>query len=348
MTVNAYIGWDVGGAHLKMAHIDPAGQVISASQFPSPLWKGLHVLDQALSDAKKHLPQSALQHSITTTAELVDIFKDRHSGIRALVDRLSLFLNRDSSRFYAGQAGWVSPAQTENHVKEIASANWHATARFVANKLHDGVLVDIGSTTTDIVPFNEGKLLYRGYSDYERMYHSELVYTGIIRTPVMAVINKILSEGKWHPVVAEHFATMADVYRLTHELQELDDMMDPADGAGKEPMDSARRLARMLGTDINEVDGLTQWQNIAFYIAEAQLQKIQDALYQVKSRDVVSQTTNLVGAGAGRFLVNKLAQRTGMKYMDFADILDAAAEVKPHAAKCATAVAVAQIARITG
>ena len=124
-------------------------------------------------------------------------------------------------------------------------------------------------------------------------------------------------------------------------------MMIPADGAGKDQTDSARRLARMLGVDINEDHGIAEWQNIAFYIAEAQLQKIQDALCQVKSRDVVSQTTTLIGAGAGRFLVKKLAQRTGMKYVDFGDILDAVTEIRPHAARCAAAVAVAQIARIT-
>lgn len=347
MSVNAFIGWDVGGAHLKMAHIDPAGQIISASQFPSPLWKGVHVLDQALSDAKKYLPLTVVQHSITTTAELTDIFKDRRSGIRELVDRLSFFLDMDSSRFYGGQVGWISPAQADNYVTEIASANWHATASFVANQLNDGILIDIGSTTTDIVPFNKGQLLYSGYSDYERMHWSELVYTGIVRTPVMAVVSAVPREGKWHPVAAEHFATMADIYRLTGELQEQDDMMETADGAGKQQLDSARRLARMLCIDLDEGERFAQWQDIARYIAEAQLQQIRVALHRVKSRDGAGITTTLVGAGAGRFLVEKLAQRTGMKYIDYADILDAVAEIKPHAARCAAAVAVAQIARST-
>ncbi len=347
MAINAYIGWDVGGAHLKMAHVDPAGRVVSASQFPSPLWQGLHVLDGAFSNAKKYLPECTVQHSITTTAELADIFKDRRYGIRLLVDRLSLFLNKNSSQYYAGQAGWISPALADNYVTEIASANWHATACFAAGKLHDGILIDIGSTTTDIIPFSKGKLLYRGYSDYERLYHSELIYTGIVRTPVMAVVNKVPHEGEWHPIVAEHFATMADVYRLTGELQEEDDMMVPADGAGKQWLDSARRLARMLGTDISEENKLAQWQNIACYIAEAQLQQIQKALFHVKSGNEPGLATTLVGAGAGRFLVKKLSNRIGLKFTDYADILDASTEVKPYAARCAAAVAVAEIARIT-
>jgi len=347
MAINAYIGWDVGGAHLKMAHVDPAGHVVCASQFPSPLWQGLHVLDEALFNAKKYLPKCTVQHSITTTAELADIFKDRRSGIRLLVDRLSLFLNKNSSQYYAGQTGWISPALADSYVTEIASANWHATACFVAGKLHDGILIDIGSTTTDIIPFCKGELLNRGYSDYERLHHSELVYSGIVRTPVMAVVNKVPHKGEWHPLVAENFATMADIYRLTGELQEEDDMMVSADGAGKQLADSARRLARILGSDMDEEEGVTQWQSIALYIADAQLQKIQDAFYQIKSRENVKQFTTLVGAGAGRFLIRKLAQRCGMKYTDFSDILDATTEVKSHAARSAAAVAVAQIARIT-
>src|SRR3546814_6190687 len=54
---------------------------------------------------------------------------------------------------YAGEAGFVPPAAAVRHVRDIASANWHASVRFVAERLGAGLFVDIGSTTTDVIPF---------------------------------------------------------------------------------------------------------------------------------------------------------------------------------------------------
>jgi (4-(4-[2-(gamma-L-glutamylamino)ethyl]phenoxymethyl)furan-2-yl)methanamine synthase len=167
-----------------------------------------------------------------------------------------------------------------------------------------------------------------------------------VRTPVMAVVRQVPCEGRWQPLVAELFATMADVYRLTGELDEEDDMQEPADGAGKQVQDSARRLARMLGTDMVGEFGLEQWRGIARYITEMQMQTIEKALHKVWSRKDVCPVSTLVGAGAGRFLVTKLAARSGLTYTDFADILTCPVDVRRQTAQCAAAVAVAQLARI--
>ena len=345
MKTRAFIGWDIGGAHLKMAHVDNTGKVIAAHQFPTPIWRDLHILDDALANAKKYFPATLTTHAITTTAELSDIFRDRRSGLRALVTKTSTMLNNDNMQFYAGPAGWVDANNTDQYVNEIASANWHATASFIAESIKEGILIDIGSTTTDIIPFAAGQLLNRGYTDYERLACNELVYTGIVRTPVMAITSHALVNGRRQPVLAEQFATMADVYRLTGELQEQDDMMLTADGAGKCQLDSARRLARMFAIDISEQANTDMWNKVAHFIAETQLEKISRAFDQVRSNMPAKDKPVVIGAGAGRFLVKKLTQNTGDTYMDFAEILDASAEIKPHAARSAAAVAVAQLAR---
>lgn len=345
MKAEAFIGWDIGGAHLKMAHVDITGKVLAAHQFPTPIWQNLHILDDALANAKKYFPATLTTHAITTTAELSDIFRDRRSGLRELVTKASTMLNKDNMQFYAGPAGWVDAGETDQYVNEIASANWHATASFIAERLIEGILIDIGSTTTDIIPFAAGQLLNRGYTDYERLACSELVYTGIVRTPVMAIASHAPVNGRRLPVVAEHFATMADVYRLTGELQEQDDMMLTADGAGKCQIDSARRLARMFAIDISEQEITDMWTKVAHFIAETQLEKIRRAFDQVCSYIPAKGKPVVIGAGAGRFLAKKLARNTGYTYIDFAEILDASAEIKPHAARSAAAVAVAQLAR---
>jgi probable H4MPT-linked C1 transfer pathway protein len=345
MKAESFIGWDVGGAHLKMAHVDMTGKIIAAHQFPTPIWQGLDKLHSALTTATQYFPADNTKHAVTTTAELSDIFKDRRTGMDALATRMSTSLNNQHLQFYAGSAGWIEADRTGQYVNEIASANWHATASFIAERISTGILVDIGSTTTDIIPFTEGKLLNRGYTDYKRLSCQELVYTGIVRTPVMAITEDVRFNGILRPVVAEHFATMADVYRLTGKLQEQDDMMTTADGAGKSLMDSTRRLARMFAVDIDEHEDTDMWINAAHSIADIQFEKIRRAFDHVRLNMPAIKNPVVVGAGAGRFLANKLAQTSGYSYMDFAEFLDASVEIKPNAARSATAVAVAQLAR---
>ena len=43
------IGWDIGGAHVKAAVINPAGEIIAVYQQPCPLWKGLDQLHSAVT-----------------------------------------------------------------------------------------------------------------------------------------------------------------------------------------------------------------------------------------------------------------------------------------------------------
>ena len=344
MTINTFVGWDVGGAHLKVASVDRSGMVTNAIQFPSPLWLGMNHLDQALDNASQYLPVGKVMHVMTMTAELVDIFDDRCAGVSQLV---ATFTKRFGNhiKIYAGQSGLLDSASVANHIEEIASANWHATANYVGSLVGDGILVDIGSTTTDIIPFQSGRCCQRGYTDRERMQFNELVYTGIIRTPVMAIVDCIPYKGEWQSLTAECFATMADIYRLTGELNEDDDMMTPPDGAGKTPSASLKRLARMLGTDPGHGENLANWRQAAFFIAEQQLQQISQALFRVLSDKTIADDAPLIGAGCGRFLVYKLSQRTCRPYMDFSELLDVDDNLRLAAASCAPAVSVAQIAR---
>jgi len=52
----------------------------------------------------------------------------------------------------------------------------------------------------------------------------------------------------------------------------------------------------------------------------------------------------IVGAGCGRFLARRIAERIGRTYLDFADTIDADPSAREMAARCAPAVAVAMLA----
>src|SRR6185503_8193489 len=64
----------------------------------------------------------------------------------------------------------------------VAAANWAATAHLVAKTTPTCVLIDIGSTTTDIIPIIDGRVAVSGRTDPDRLASGELVYTGALRT----------------------------------------------------------------------------------------------------------------------------------------------------------------------
>jgi probable H4MPT-linked C1 transfer pathway protein len=203
-------------------------------------------------------------------------------------------------------------------------------------------LVDIGSTTTDIVLFSAQQVQIQGFTDYQRLVSGELLYTGIIRTAVMAVAQQAYFNGEQQGLMAEYFATMADVYRVTGELTEAHDHTPTADGAPKTALASAQRLSRLTGYDFAAAEW-SVWHNFAQELRRQQLTLLSAALARQRSRNLLPAQTCLVGAGVGRFLVRALAQGD-YAYRDFDDLLAVATPtyfLQP--ADCAPAVAVAQL-----
>jgi probable H4MPT-linked C1 transfer pathway protein len=272
---------------------------------------------------------------------LSDVFADRQEGVRYLSQMVARPLPQ--VMIYAGRAGFVSPQDAENHIADIASANWHASASFAARRCSDGLLIDIGTTTADLIPFRDGLVASFGYTDAQRLQTGELVYTGVVRTPVMAIAQDTTFRGRKQRIAAERFATMSDVYRLTGELPEGADPYPAADQRGKSREESASRLARMLGMDASDA-AMSDWVALAGDFAAKQLTLLEEAATQVLTAASVSPEAPIVGAGCGRFLAARLAQRLGRSYLDFAEVIDADPKAREMAARCAPSVAVALLA----
>ncbi len=346
MTQTNTMGWDIGGAHVKAAVINPAGDVIAVYQQPCPLWKGLDQLRNAVTLILQEASASQYQQAMTMTGELVDLFEDREDGVKQIIDTMTTLLPQTRCLLFAGLAGFIAAEQVNaGDYQAIASANWLASASFAAQKVGNGLFVDIGSTTTDILLLHDGNVLAQGYTDYQRLISQELIYTGIIRTAVMAVAPTARDQDQEIGLMAEYFATMADVYRVTGELNELHDQTETADGAGKTITASARRLSRMIGSDFFPEE-LPRWRQFADAIRTQQLQKIQRGCeYRINKVDF-SKNNPLIGAGVGRFLVKQIAQSLYYPYLDFADLFpETTHQTGLTTADCAPAVAVACLAR---
>lgn len=333
-------GWDLGGVNLKLARVED-GRIVSVTQTPCPAVSEPRRFDLAVEEALQSVGDSEAAHAVTMTAELSDVFASRYEGVAYLVALMRKTLGEDV-RFYSLD-GFVDAHDAIAHWESVASANWHASAALAASAEESGLLVDVGSTTTDLIPFKDGRPCAIGRTDGDRLTEGELIYRGVVRTPVMAIAGQAPFKGRMQGLAAERFATMADVYRLTGGLPDDADPFPSADNRGKSVEESAARLARMLGRDADDAD-FVAWMALAHFLARRLLEQIEADARAVIEREDLPADAPVIGAGCGRFLAAALAGRLGRPYRDFADLTPCAEEARETAARCAPAAAVAQLA----
>jgi probable H4MPT-linked C1 transfer pathway protein len=337
--MKAVIGWDIGGVHLKAARAED-GRIVKAAQYAAPLRAGTELLVGAFAQARNEF-DGAERNIVTMTGELADIFSSRQEGVEHLAMLAARELGNVS--IYAGPAGFVPAEAARDHSAAIASANWHATATLIASKRDNAILIDLGSTTTDIVPIAGGKVAARGYTDAQRLAAGELVYTGLVRGFVMATADRAPRHGAWTPLINENFANMADVHRILGTLPAGADLMATADGREKTVPASRTRLARMVGSDSADGDEAS-WTLLARWLAEAQIRAIADAASLVMSASSFSIAPPVIAAGIGTALIAEIARRLGSGYAAFDGLLDVAPELRAAVCQCAPAAALAALA----
>ena len=330
-------GYDVGGAHLKVA-LAEGGRTVAAVQIACPLWQGLDRLDAALAEAHP-LVARAERHAATMTGELCELFPDRTTGVLTLVDRLVTILGADA-RFWLGPHGFGSAAEARQNPSAVASTNFLASAELIARRLGDGLLVDMGSTTTDIIAIAAGHPCPRGLTDAERLATGELVYTGLTRTDVSAVAHTAAFRGREQRLAAGCFSTMADVRRILGELPEGVDQHATADRRGTSLAESLVRFARCFGRDRADASD-EDWREAARGIAEQQGVDMRAACRGALAATRIAERAPVIAAGIGAMLAERLAADLGRPCRPFGDIANATDDCRTWATRCAPAVAVA-------
>jgi probable H4MPT-linked C1 transfer pathway protein len=339
--MQSIIGWDIGGAHLKAARIE-AGRIVAGLQVALPLWLGLHEAERAFDEAEARIGRADI-NAVTMTGELCDIFSTHAEGVAALVAFAERRLSPARILYYAGRAGLIAANRVAAHASDIASANWHASACVVAAVHPHALFADMGSTTTDLIPVANNTVAALGYSDAERLAHGELVYAGVVRSYLFAGIARAPFDGRWVNLMNEWFAGMGDVYRILGELPDGADVMQTADNRDKSVDSSRARLARMIGRDIGDADA-AGWRRLARFFADAQARQIEESLHLVLSRGVLPDRAPMVGAGIGRFVIERIATRFNRAYIPFESLFDAAPDCARAVSDCAPAAAVAMLA----
>jgi probable H4MPT-linked C1 transfer pathway protein len=245
------VGLDIGGANLKAAHTSGA-----ANTRPFPLWKHPERLAAELRLLRAAMPAHD-RLAVTLTGELCDCFASKRDGVLAILQGVEEAATGTPIDVWTTRGIFMTPAEACHQPRAAAAANWLALAHVAGRFTEDepALLIDTGSTTTDIVYLDQGTPLPRALADRERLASGELVYTGVRRTPLCAVLGM--------GVAAEFFATMLDAYLWLGMWPESAHDADTADGRPATRPYARARLARMRCADAEdlpsaEVDALAQ------------------------------------------------------------------------------------------
>lgn len=310
------LGLDIGGANLKAA----CSNGLARSQ-SFALWKQPNKLPAALRQLVTgwHWDRVA----VTMTGELCDCFATKRAGVLAILQA--------AEEVFVDAVVWQTNAKFAPLIDAradplpCAAANWLALATYCGRLCPSGrgLLVDIGSTTTDVVPLVDGQPTPSGRTDTERLRCGELVYTGMRRTPVCAILGL---DG-----MAEFFATTQDVGLILGDISDDPNDHDTADQRPATRPHALARIARMMGGD-RETMGDQEIEQLALRIRQRQREAIQAAVQRVAPALVeCSAIVSGSGEALGRHVV-----RGARRVMSLRDLLGV--EISQAAAAYAVAM----------
>ena len=251
------LGLDIGGANLKFVFLSSgdADQVVQTVSAPFAMWERWNDLPRELKkishqfDVTRHT-----QIAVTMTGELADCFPCRREGVAFIANAVREAFAEHEISFYQTDGNWCGAEAASENWKTLAASNWHAMAQSATAFLPDksGLMIDIGSTTTDVIPIVDGRVVAVGKTDFERLRNHELIYAGIGRTPVCSLIQSVKINSGGVPVSREFFATTDDALIWLRLIPENVDDMDSADHRSRSRDDAGRRLARMVCSEVDE------------------------------------------------------------------------------------------------
>ena len=326
------LGWDIGGSNTKVCRVE-GGRVTAAISRPFEVRSAPDELTAVLRQLSGEMAGdvTVAAHAVTMTAELSRVFLTKREGVAAVLDAVESALGAARVRVFTVDGAFVPLAAARQAPLRVAAANWMASACWVSRAHPDSLLVDIGTTTTDIIPIVGGVVVAEGRTDPDRLASGELLYTGAVRTPVEALAADVSLHGRHYTLAAEGFATSADVHLWRGDLSPDDVTGGTADGRPATRTCAGDRLARALCADREQMDDAAVTA-LADALASAQISRVSASIARVAARH--PSIRRAVVAGLGAFIATRAARAAGL------DVSDLGERDGGDASRCAPAAAV--------
>jgi probable H4MPT-linked C1 transfer pathway protein len=332
MSHRGVIGWDIGGVNTKVARVEN-GVVGSALSHPYEIQHDPAALAPLLRTLAGRVGAAGDdRHAVTMTAELSQMFRTKREGVAFVLDALAAAFPTSDVRVYAVDGRFLSADDAVAEPLAIAASNWAATGAVVARDYADAILIDIGTTTTDIIPIVNGRVAAVGATDPARLASGELVYTGALRTPVEAITHRVPLGDATAGVSAESFALIGDIHVWRGDLATSDYSVATPDRRPPSREFAGERIARVVCADREMLDDRAL-SIIADAVADAQVQLIGNAIRQVRHRCPTTRTAVVTGLGA--FIAERAARLAGLEVARLADTIGADGSVSAPAAAVA-------------
>jgi (4-(4-[2-(gamma-L-glutamylamino)ethyl]phenoxymethyl)furan-2-yl)methanamine synthase len=327
----AILGWDIGGVNIKVARLESESEGLPRSvSLPFALQRQPETLAAMLiAAAAQAQSQPDDVHAVTMTAELSQAFRTKREGVGFILDAVeAAFPDRDIQA-YTVDDRFVGLTQARIFPLSVAASNWAATAHRVARTVPTCVLVDIGSTSTDLIPIIEGRVTALGHTDPERLLSSELVYSGALRTPAEAVVRQVPLWGGAAGVSADGFAIIGDAHLWQGNLSSEDYTCPAPDGRPATKVFAGERLARLVCADRDMLDE-TAIDDIARALVSAQVRTVAGAIQRIRARWPAISIA--VVTGLGDFIAVEAARAAGLTVVSLSEEWGEASRIAPAAA----------------
>jgi hypothetical protein len=285
------LGLDIGGANTKAASSDGS----LAESVYLPLWRDAP-LGEVLQRLAETDPESA---GVVITGELADCYRSKAEGITSIKAAVEKAFRCPIYFWGLNGFGWRDPI-------ELAAANWSASSALVAKDNCCCLFVDMGSTTTDIIPIRNNALA--SATDYLRLVNGELVYTGMLRTSIGSLLRAARLDEHIVRLSPEFFAITADAYLVTGQISPEQYSCDTPDGFGKDRASALSRLARTVCSDVDEI-GESRTVSIAQQTVDLQLEVITQAMEKQSAKHHLD---NVVATGIGEKIIARASKSLGM------------------------------------
>lgn len=328
----AILGWDIGGVNIKVTRLEAGTDCPTPRSLclPFELKDDTDALTPTLREAARAVGGAPGDlHAVTMTAELSQAFRTKREGVGFVLDALEAAFPQSSLQVYTVEGRFVAPPEARARPLSVGAANWAATARLVARSVPTCILLDVGTTSADLIPIVNGQVVVEGHTDPARLLSGELVYTGALRTPTEAVAAQVPLWGGNAGVSADGFALIGDAHLWRGRLSSADYTCPTPDGRPATREFAGERLARTVCADREMLDDAAL-DAIAGALADAQVRTVAAALSRIVERWPV--ITTAVAAGLGDFIAVEAADSVGLHTVLLADRLGESARTAPAAA----------------
>ncbi len=331
------VGIDIGGVFVKSATVEYSGDegtLLKTERNPFNFRLNNHNLNEALTE-ELYLhadPKDIDAVVITITAETVGIFRTLEEGVVTISEICSRTYKDIPHGFIAVDGKVHTIEDVLKAPLDFASANWIATSYLASRFIKDGFFIDVGSTSSDIIPIVNGEVCPEGKIDMYRLHTGELIYAGILRTYIQCLVGKLPFRNGWIGLSSELRCFTAHIYVYLGLIKEIT-MLHPFSGKqiNINRSEAKEAICRSVCSDSTILSDEEVYA-MAKYIHEQQISMIVESIKSIKAlkwnKDI---DLSYVVAGSGSFLAKKAVEILGgevvQSYDDFVKDADNATAV---------------------